>query len=133
MNPMQISLVLAAHDPKALSHFYAALFRATISAGKADHHKILDLDNGLRLEIYRPSQHRPFPVAGRALSVCLKLPAHRTPLIELEHHVNHALSLGASVAEPARLEPFGAECWMNDPEDNAFLVLIPIARSERSA
>jgi hypothetical protein len=72
-------------------------------------------------------------VAGRALSVCLKLPAHRTPLIELEHHVNHALSLGASVAEPARLEPFGAECWMNDPEDNAFLVLIPIARSERSA
>jgi hypothetical protein len=54
-------------------------------------------------------------------------------LIELEHHVSHALSLGASVVEPARLEPFGAECWMNDPEDNAFLVLIPIARSERSA
>ena len=132
MNPMQISLVLAAHDPKALSHFYGALFNATICAGKADHHKILDLGNGLRLEIYRPSQHRPFPVAGRALSVCLKRSAHHTPLVELEHHVSHALSLGASVVEPARLEPFGAECWMNDPEGNAFLMLIPIARSERS-
>jgi hypothetical protein len=72
-------------------------------------------------------------VAGRALSVCLKLPVHHTPLIELDYHVSHAIGLGASVVEPARLEPFGAECWMNDPEGNAFLMLIPIARSERSA
>jgi hypothetical protein len=54
-------------------------------------------------------------------------------LIELDYHVSHAIGLGASVVEPARLEPFGAECWMNDPEGNAFLMLIPIARSERSA
>ena len=133
MNPMQISLVLAAHDPMALSQFYAALFGANVRDGKADHHRILELQDGLKLEIYRPSQHRPFPAAGRALSVCLKLPAHNTPLIELQQHISRALHLGATVLEPARLEPFGAECWMNDPEGNAVLLLVPIARTEQSA
>ena len=132
MNPVQISLVLAAHDPKALSQFYAALFSVKIGDGTAEHHRILDLNNGLRLEIYRPSQHRPFPAAGRALSICLRLPAHHTPLIELDQHVSCALNMGASILEPARLEPFGAECWMNDPEGNAVLLLVPIARSGQS-
>ena len=133
MNPMQISMVLAAHDPRALSHFYAALLGAQPSEGLAHHHQILHLVGGMRLEIYRPSQHRPFPTAGRALSLCLKLPAHRTPLVELDHHVRNGLELGASVLEPARLEPFGAECWMNDPEGNAVLLLVPIDRSETRA
>jgi predicted enzyme related to lactoylglutathione lyase len=133
MNPVQISLVLAAHDPKALSHFYAALFSVNIGDGMAENHRILDLNNGLRLEIYRPSQHRPFPAAGRALSICLKFPAHHTPLVELDQHVSYALQMGASILEPARLEPFGAECWMNDPEGNAVLLLVPIARSGQSA
>ena len=117
----------------ALSQFYAALFGAVVRDGKADHHRILELKDGLKLEIYRPSQHRPFPAAGRALSVCLKLPAHNTPLIELEQHISRAHHLGATVLEPARLEPFGAECWMNDPEGNAVLLLVPIARTEQSA
>ena len=105
----------------------------TIGDGMAENHRILDLNNGLRLEIYRPSQHRPFPAAGRALSICLKLPAHHTPLIELNQYVSCALQMGASILEPARLEPFGAECWMNDPEGNAVLLLVPIARSGQSA
>ena len=133
MNPMQISLVLAAHEPKALSHFYCELFGAKAREGKAVHHRILDLKDGVRLEIYRPSKHRPFPAAGRALSLCLKLPAHHIPLVELEHHVSHAIRLGGSVLQPARLEPFGAECWINDPEGNAVLLLVPIERLERSA
>ena len=100
---MQISLVLAAHDPMGLSQFYAALFGAVVRDGKADHHRILELKDGLKLEIYRPSQHRPFPAAGRALSVCLKLPAHNTPLIELEQHISRAGSKTVAPKWSARL------------------------------
>ena len=35
-----------------------------------------------------------------------------------------ALELGASVGDPPRQEPFGAEAWLLDPEDNRLLLLV---------
>jgi hypothetical protein len=35
-----------------------------------------------------------------------------------------ALELGASVEDPPRQEPFGAEAWLLDPEGNRLLLLV---------
>ena len=38
------------------------------------------------------------------------------------------IALGASLIEPARLEAFGAEVWLADPEGNPVLVVQPFPR-----
>ncbi|MEB3354768.1 MAG: hypothetical protein VKM34_11145 [Cyanobacteriota bacterium] len=35
-----------------------------------------------------------------------------------------ALALGASLLDPPRQEPFGAEAWLLDPEGNRLLLLV---------
>ena len=35
-----------------------------------------------------------------------------------------ALTLGASLQDPARQESFGAEAWLLDPEGNRLLLLV---------
>jgi hypothetical protein len=35
-----------------------------------------------------------------------------------------ALNLGASLQDPPRQEPFGAEAWLLDPEGNRLLLLV---------
>jgi hypothetical protein len=42
----------------------------------------------------------------------------------LEGWITEALGLGAVVLEPARLESFGAEAWLLDPEGNRLLLLV---------
>ena len=39
-----------------------------------------------------------------------------------------ALELGASVGDPPRQEPFGAEAWLLDPEGNRLLLLVLAAK-----
>ena len=36
---------------------------------------------------------------------------------------------GAAVLEPPRSEPFGAEAWLLDPEENPFLIIVPSSRT----
>ena len=129
MNVMQISWVLAAEDSVNLAQFYSELFQATLMPGFADHHCIVQFSDGTRLEIYRPSRKRPFPARGRALAPCLRLKPSQDPQLELQRLVNTALQHGASLLEAARLEPFGAEAWIHDPEGNPLLLLVPLASS----
>jgi predicted enzyme related to lactoylglutathione lyase len=35
-----------------------------------------------------------------------------------------ALDLGATVVDPPRQEPFGAQAWLHDPEGNRLLLLM---------
>ncbi len=127
MNAMQISWVLAAEDSLRLARFYSELFQATLLPGVAKHHCIVQFSDGTRLEIYRPSRQRPFPLRGRALAPCLKLPPSQEPLPELQRLLSNALQRGGSLLDEARLEPFGAEAWVHDPEGNPLLLLVPLA------
>ena len=121
-----LSWVLAAHDPAQLAGFYAALFGVEQRQGFSASHRCLDLDGQVRLEIYRPSSRRPFPSRGRCLAPCLRLPPDPQPLDRLEQQLPTWLALGATVVEPVRLEPFGAEVWLADPEGNPVLVVQPL-------
>ena len=127
MNAMQISWVLAAEDSLRLARFYSELFQATLLPGVAKHHCIVQFSDGTRLEIYRPSRQRPFPLRGRALAPCLKLPPSQEPLPELQRLLSNALQRGGLLLDEARLEPFGAEAWVHDPEGNPLLLLVPLA------
>lgn len=121
-----LSWVLASHDPDQLAEFYAALFGVEQRQGFSASHRCLDLEGGVRLEIYRPSSRRPFPSRGRCLAPCLRLPPDPQPLDRLEQQLPTWLALGATVVEPVRLEPFGAEVWLADPEGNPVLVVQPL-------
>ena len=46
------------------------------------------------------------------------------PLAGLEAWIATSLGLGATLLAPARLEPFGAEAWLLDPEGNRLLLLV---------
>ena len=127
MNAIHISWVLAAEDSARLARFYSELFQATLKAGVAEHHCIVQFSDGTQLEIYQPSRRRPFPARGRALSPCLRLSPSQEPLPELQRLLSNALQRGGSLLEEERLEPFGAEAWIHDPEGNALLLLAPLA------
>ena len=126
MNAIQISWVLAAEDSARLATFYSELFQATLKPGLAEHHCIVQFSDGTRLEVYRPSSKRPFPKRGRALAPCLRFSPSLDPLPELQQLVTTALQQGGSLLEDARIEPFGAEAWINDPEGNPLLLLVPL-------
>ncbi len=127
MNVMQISWVLAAEDSLSLGRFYSALFDATLKPGVAKHHCIVQFSDGTRLEIYRPSRSRSFPPRGRALAPCLRLMPSEDPMPELQRLLSTVLQRGGSLVEEARVEPFGAEAWIHDPEGNPLLLLAPLA------
>lgn len=126
MNAIQISWVLAAEDSTRLATFYGELFQAKLNPGVAEHHCIVQFSDGTQLEIYRPSRRRSFPARGRALAPCLRLPPSQEPLPELQRLLSNALQRGGSILEEARLEPFGAEAWIHDPEGNPLLLLAPL-------
>lgn len=123
--PDQISWVLASHDPSRLAAFYSRVFGVEAAQGFSATHWVLDLAAGLSLEIYRPSRQRPFPDRGRHLAPCVRLTPSPDPLSDLTIQLPIWEAAGASIADPPRLEAFGAECWLLDPEDNAVLVVVP--------
>jgi predicted enzyme related to lactoylglutathione lyase len=130
MNAMQISWVLAADDTGKLGRFYSDLFQAKLVPGMADHHCVVEFDNGTLLEIYRPSRKRRFPQRGRALAPCLRLDPSPDPLPELRRLLSSTLERGGSLLEDARVEAFGAEAWIQDPEGNPLLLLAPLASGD---
>ena len=125
MKPSSITWVLAARDPESLAWFYAGAFGTTADRGLSQQHWRVPLADGGCLEIYRPSRSRPFPERGRTLAPCLKLSACEHPLEQLEACLPELIASGASVQQPPRLEPFGAEAWLEDPEENPLLVVVP--------
>ena len=127
--PEQISWVLASQEPEQLAQFYAELFHCKASAGFSSRHWLVPLGAGSSLEIYQPSSRRIFPQRGRALAPCLRLTPASDPLEALMAWVERWQPRGVTVDQHPRLESFGAECWLFDPEQNSFLVVVPGQRT----
>ena len=121
------SLVLAADDPAALAQFYGALLGAQPQPGLSAAHWRVPWPAGGWLEVYAPSRNRPqLRLQGR-LALCLQRQADGPgALAVLQAWISAALDLdlGASVDDPPRQEPFGAEAWLLDPEGNRLLLLV---------
>lgn len=119
------SIVLAADDPAGLAHFYGALLAVVPQQGRsASHWRVPWLACGC-LEIFAPARSRPQPRQPGRLALCLQRQAGvADPQVQLQAWLESALALGAVVVDPPRLEPFGAEALLLDPEDNRLLLLV---------
>jgi hypothetical protein len=118
-------LVLAADDPAALARFYGALLNVEPLPGLSSTHWRVPWPAGGWLELYAPSRSRPQPRQLGRLAPCLQRKADASgPLAVLHAWIATALELGASVEDPPRQEPFGAEAWLLDPEGNRLLLLV---------
>jgi hypothetical protein len=124
-----LSWVLAAKNPQALAEFYAQALVCTCRSGLSNQHWMVSLPTGGTLQIYRPSRLRPWPIRGAALAPCFQRVGSDHPETELGHWIEQLEALGARRREAARLESFGAECWMEDPEEQPFLTLVLSQRS----
>jgi hypothetical protein len=123
---MSGSLVLAADDPASLARFYAALLPSEAQPGLSPSHWRVAWPPGGWLELYAPARSRPQPRQPGRLALCLQRPAlDRDPAVVLADWINTALTLGASLLEPAQQESFGVEAWLLDPEANRLLLLVP--------
>lgn len=129
---ISVSWVLASRKPKQLAKFYADLLGTSPKPGLADHHWMVSLPSQGTLQIYTPSRSRPWPASGAALAPCLQRKAETDPLRELRAWQSHVIQLGGRSTEEPRLESFGAECWLEDPEGQKFLLLVLRSRSEAS-
>ena len=119
------SLVLAADDPAALTLFYGALLKVEPQPGLSSTHWRVPWPAGGWLEVYAPSRSRPQPRQPGRLALCLQRKAEAIgALALLSTWIEEALELGASVGDPPRQEPFGAEAWLLDPEGNRLLMLV---------
>ena len=119
------SIVLAADDPAALTQFYGALLDVEPQPGLSSTHWRLRWPPGGWLEVYAPSKTRPQPHQQGRLALCLQRQAEEMgTLALLNSWITSALALGASVQDPPRQEPFGAEAWLLDPEGNRLLLLV---------
>ena len=119
-----LSWVLAANNPQSLADFYANALGCACRQGLSDQHWMLSLPMGGTLQIYRPSRQRPWPVQGAALAPCFQRIGTDHPETELAGWIEQLEGLGARRRETTRLESFGAECWMEDPEGQPFLTLV---------
>ena len=119
-----LTWVLAARRPELLARFYADLLGTNPKPGVAAHHWIVPLHGQGSLQIYTPSRNRPWPAAGSALAPCLQRRAKADPLLELQTWQQRVIQLGGRSTEEPRLESFGAECWLEDPEGQRFLLLV---------
>ena len=127
-----LSWVLAANDPQSLAAFYAKALDCSCHQGLSAQHWMVSLPTGGMLQIYRPSRQRPWPVRGAALAPCFQRTKSNDPETELAGWIEELEGLGARRREQARLESFGAECWMEDPEGQPFLTLVLPQRSPGS-
>lgn len=125
---MMGSLVLAADDPTALARFYCALLGVEPRPGLCSRHWRVPWPMGGWLEVYAPSRSRPQPRQQGRLALCLQREAAEGgTLALLNAWISTAVDLGATVADPGRQEPFGAEAWLHDPEGNRLLLLVMAA------
>ena len=123
--PLRTSLVLAADDSRTLASFYGTLLGCQPKAGFSATHWRLTWPGGGPLEIYEPSQARPLPRQIGRLSLCLHQDcSDKRPLAQLQGWIDSALASGAILEQAPRLEPFGAEAWLLDPEGNRLLLLV---------
>ncbi len=119
------ALVLAADDAEDLAGFYASLLGQPPCRGMNSRHWRVAWPAGGWLEIYVPSRSRPRPRRQGRLAPCLsRSSGGDDPMGHLAAWVDHARIRGATLLEPPRQEPFGAEAWLSDPEGNPFLLLV---------
>ncbi len=118
-------VVLASQHPERLAEFYSLAMGADIHSGVSKEHFFVIKPGELTIQIYRPSTKNDFYLPSRQMAICLRGEPSLHPLKVLEKWLVELASIGANASEKIRMQPFGAEVWVVDPDENFVLVLVP--------
>ena len=116
---------MASNSPKELAEFYSVLINAELKKGFSNQDFFLIHPDGLKINIYKPSSKDTLSKPGEATSLCINALPNEQPLSYLKDWINELLTIGAKILGKPKEEIFGAEAWMQDPEGNRFLILVP--------
>ncbi len=126
MSSIYLSWVIASRNPQKLSEFYAFATKGDLRDGVNKNHFLVVRDDGLNIQVYKPAEKRSWPKPGRRTALCLQQVPSSEPLFSAREWTQSLVVKGAVVVEEPKLEFFGAESWMKDPEGNYFLILVPL-------
>tara|TARA_Y100001968_G_scaffold333907_1_gene400907 strand:+ start:31302 stop:31688 length:387 start_codon:yes stop_codon:yes gene_type:complete len=121
---IQITWVIAAMHPKEIASFYSNAFDIDFYQVDNSGDHWLSKSDGADIQIYKPSDQKPFPSRGKAGSICFSEKSSGDPLSQIKEWIQKLSEYGAKTCEDFNNKPFGVECWMQDPEGNYFLLLV---------
>ena len=125
MSLMNINFVIASENPKELSGFYAKINSDKANQGFNSTHYFILLSNRSQIHFYRPNEKHKWERRGNSTSLCFQSEPSRDPLKTIECWTSEIIKIGGAVVGVSKLEKFGSEQWMIDPEGNQFLILVP--------
>ena len=125
MSLMKINFVIASKDPKGLSNFYGKINSGKVIKGFNSTHYFISLSNRSKIDFYKPAKDYEWSNRGNSASLCFQGKPSIEPIKAIETWSSELLELGGVVTSSSKIERFGAEQWMLDPEGNHFLILVP--------
>ncbi len=127
MEEIATSFLIASTNPKKLSEFYALVCNGNVSNGLNSNHYLIIYRENLKIHFYKPSmKHQSLCEGPSSSALCFQKESSLDPLLKLKEWYKETLALGAEVLMEPKNEFFGAEAWMQDPEGNSFLLLVPL-------
>tara|TARA_Y100001968_G_C19261479_1_gene669498 strand:- start:270 stop:656 length:387 start_codon:yes stop_codon:yes gene_type:complete len=125
MSLIQTNFIIASKYPKELANFYSKVNQNEVLKGFNDFHYLLPMGRGFYIQFYRPSKIENWPIQGRSVAICFQEKPSPAPMKKIEDWRANLIKLGAKTFSDPKIEFFGVEAWMNDPEGNAFLIVVP--------
>ena len=122
---MNINFVIASENPKELSDFYAKINSAKAIKGFNSTHYFISLSDRSEIHFYRPNENHEWDRKGNSTSLCFQGEPSEDPVENIEMWTSEILKIGGTVMGTAKLDQFGSEQWILDPEGNQFLILTP--------
>ena len=122
---MNINFVIASERPKELSEFYAKINSSKAKRGFNSTHYFISLSDRSQIHFYCPSKKDAFNREGNSTALCFQGEPCEDPSKNIERWKSEILELGGFSVGVARMEKFGSEQWMHDPEGNRFLIWVP--------
>ena len=130
MEEIATSFLIASTNPRKLSEFYALVCNENVSNGLNSNHYLIIYRENLKIHFYKASmKHQGFYEGPSSVALCFQKESSLEPLLKLKEWCKELFSLGAEVLVEPKNEFFGAEAWMQDPEGNSFLLLVPLIPS----
>ena len=122
---MNINFVIASENPKELSYFYSKINSDKVNRGFNSNHYFISLSNRSKIHFYRPNENHQLQRKGNSTSLCFQCEPSENSENKLKRWTAEIIKMGGSVMGISKLERFGSEQWMLDPEGNKFLILAP--------
>ena len=122
---MNINFLIASENPKELSDFYAKINSDQANKGFNSTHYFISLSNRSKIHFFRPNEAHKCNREVNTTSLCFQGEPSHDPTKIIKSWISEILKIGGSVKGSSKLEEFGSEQWMLDPEGNQFLILVP--------